>query len=432
MKLLLIGPSRYKDDGAILRRKWIPFPRLNLLHLAALTPKGIQVDVIDELVEEIDFGAECDLVAITTFTSQAPRAYDIADRFRGMGKKVIMGGIHVSSIPEEAKRHTDSIVLGEADYLWRGIIEDFRNNALKPLYQSTQFHDLRRLPTPRYDLVKKRYYLASTMPVQASRGCPHNCDFCTVTRFFGGSYRFRPVDDVVRDIKATGSRRIFFVDDNIIANREYAKELFTRLIPLKIRWSGQSTINLGNFPDLCKLAAESGCFFLCIGVESINQASLNHVGKKHNKVQEYYRLLRAMRENGLSVQLSMIVGFDGDDENIFDETIKFVSDIKPFLTSINVPIPYPGTRLTNRLEVENRILHRDWSKYRVGKVVFSPRLLSKEQLETQALSAYKRLYTFKSIIVRSLSQPRRNIIRSFVTNLIGRKFVYKGEWLNAG
>ena len=158
-----------------------------------------------------------------------------------------MGGIHVSSVPEEAKEYADSLILGEAEYTWKEMIDDFKNNRLKETYISNKFHDLKNLPTPRYDLVKKDKYMAAAMPVQSSRGCPHNCAFCTVTKFFGGSYRLRPIDDVIRDVKATGSKTVFFVDDNIMANREYARELFTRLIPLKIRWYSQCTINLG--PD---------------------------------------------------------------------------------------------------------------------------------------------------------------------------------------
>ncbi len=432
MKLLIIGPSRYNDDGSILKRNKVPFPRLNLIFLASLAPKNVDVTTVDEIVEPLDIEADCDLVAITILTSQAVRAYDIADAFRKRGKKVVMGGIHVSALPEEAKQHADSIVIGEADYLWETIINDFKDNDLKPIYKCEKLHDLKGLPIPRYDLVKKGGYMTSTLPVWASRGCPHNCDFCTVTKFFGNTYRFRPVDDVVRDIKASGSKRFFFIDDNIIANRKYSEELFTKLIPLKIRWNGQSTINIGKFPELCSLASRSGCFFLCIGIESINQESLKTVSKGQNNVSDYYKYLKTIKDNGLSVQLSMIVGFDKDDETIFDNTLKFVSDIKPHLVSLNVPIPYPGTTFTKNLENAGRILHKDWSQYRVGKVVFKPKLLSRDELETKAASTFKKLYSLNSIISRSLAQPKGHFAPSIATNYVARKFVLKNEWLNAG
>lgn len=427
MKLLLIGPSVNYDDGYVFEKQRVLFPRLNMLHLAGLTPKDVEIEIVEELVENLDFETECNLVGITAFTCQAPRAYEIADEFRKRGKTVIMGGIHVSALPSEALKHVDSIIVGEADYLWANVIDDFKNNKLKSIYKCSQLHDLKNLPIPRYDLVKKTNYIMPFMPVQASRGCPHNCDFCTVTRFFGGSYRLRPINEVIRDVKASGSKRILFVDDNIVANRKYARELFTRLIPLKIRWVSQSTINIGRFPDLCRLATKSGCFGLFIGVDSVNQASLDIVGKKQNKVSEYYRLLKSARKNGLSTMLSIIVGLDGDNKGIFDDTIKFVSNIKPFMPIIGVPIPYPGTGMANKLEAENRLLHKNWSKYRGVNVVFSPKLLDRRQLEIETLSTYKKLYTFKFIVKRSLNQPLRNIPSSFFSNFVIRKIVYEIE-----
>ena len=259
MKLLLIGPSRYDAKGEVLKYKKILFPRLGLLQLAGLTPKDVEVKIIEEFVEDVDFDADYDLIGISAFTSQASRAYKIADEFKKRGKSVIIGGIHASSLPDEAEQYVDSVVIGEAENLWEQVVEDFRAGNLQPRYQSTQHHDLKNLPVPRYDLVNRSKYFVSTMPVQATRGCPFNCDFCSVTRFFGGTYRVRPVDDVIRDIKASGTKRLFFVDDNVISNKEYAKELFTKLIPLNIEWVSQCVIDLGRHTELCRLAAASGC-----------------------------------------------------------------------------------------------------------------------------------------------------------------------------
>ncbi len=432
MKLLLVGPSRYDDEGKVLKKKKSLIPRLGLLHLAGLTPEDVDVSIIDEIVDDIDFSGNYDIVGITAFTSQVERAYTIADEFRQRGKAVIMGGIHISSLPDEAQAHADSVIIGEADYIWEQIIADFKSGELKPRYKCEKFHDLKGLPVPRYDLVDKKKYLASTMPVQASRGCPHNCDFCTVTKFFGGSYRLRPVDEVIRDIKATGSKRIFFIDDNIIANRAYSRELFEKLIPLNLVWMGQCTINLGLFPDLCALMAKSGCFWLCIGVESVNQRSLNSVDKNHNKVSEYHKLLKTIRASGLTFILSMIVGFDEDDETIFGDTVSFVNEVKPIVASMNVPIPYPGTKLTARLESEGRILHKNWSKYRSKNVVFKPKLLGAEQLEEMAIAAHKEVYSFKSILLRGFAQPVKLIFRALIVNFVARLNAAKGENWNSG
>ena len=432
MKLLLIGPSRYKSDGTIVKRKRAFVCRLNLIYLAALTPDGFEIEVLDEFVEDVDFDVDCDIVGITAFTNQAPRAYTIATEFRKRGKTVVLGGIHVSSMPEEAKKYADTLVLGEAEYTWAEMIDDFKNNRLKKSYKSDKFHDLKGLPVPRYDLIKRDKYMAAAMPVQSSRGCPYNCDFCTVTRFFGGSYRFRPVDDVVRDIKATGSKTILFTDDNILANRGYAKELFTKLIPLKIRWYSMCTINLGRFPDLCRLAAESGCVMLCIGIESLSPASLESVNKSQNNVQQYYDLLGVIRKNGVSVQLTMILGLDGDDKSSFDRTLKFISDIKPYRAVLYTPMPFPGTKFTKTLEAEGRILTRDWSKYHEGSVVFQPKLMEKEELERGIYETVKNVNSLALIFSRSIAQPRRNIVRTFLGNMMGRSCIEVREYSNSG
>ncbi len=431
MKLLLIGPSRYTDDNAILKLEKLQFPRLNMLLLAALTPKGVDIKIVEEIVEEINFDEACDLVAITAFTSQAPRAYTIADEFRKRGKTVIMGGLHASVMQEEALTHADCIVEGEADYLWEQIVNDFIDGNLKQKYKSEKLHDLKGLPVPRYDLINRKKYRRAVV-VQASRGCPHNCDFCSVTKFFGGSYRTRPVDEVIRDVKAAGVRRFFFADDNIIANRAYSTELFKKLIPLNIRWTGQSTINLGHFPELCRTMADSGCQHLCIGIESVNQASLESVGKSHNKVSDYHKLIRTMRDNGLSVHFSMIVGLDGDDKSIFPDTLKFISQLKPLRAVLHVPTPYPGTKLTQQLEEEGRLLNKDWSKYRDGSVVFQPKNFSKEELENLTRATTREIYSLKSMVVRCLAQPKLNLAYSFVLNYLDRQAAVRGVPLNGG
>ena len=431
MKLLLIGPSRYNNDNTVFKLKKLQFPRLNMLHLAALTPKDVEIKIVEEIVEDIDFDENCDLVGITAFTSQAPRAYTIADEFRKRGKTVVMGGIHVSSLPDEGLAHADCVVIGEADYLWEQVVNDFKNTSLKTTYKSEKLHDLKGFPVPRYDLINRKKYRRAVV-VQASRGCPHDCDFCSVTKFFGGSYRARPVDEVIRDVKASGVKRIFFADDNIIANRKYAAELFKKLTPLNIRWGGQATITLGHFPDLCKQMSDSGCQHLCVGIESINQASLDTVGKSHNKVSDYYRLIRTMVKNGLSLHFSMIVGLDGDDEAIFPDTLKFVSELKPLRAMLHVPTPYPGTKLAQRLESENRLFHKDWSKYRDGSVVFQPKNFSKERLEELTLSAFKEIYSLKSVLVRCMFQPKLNILYSLALNFLDRKDAVRGMPLNGG
>lgn len=307
-------------------------PSLALPVVAALTPTDVDVEIEDEYLMDIDFENKADLVGITSMTTQAERAYQIADEFRRRGKPVVMGGIHVSALPEEAAQHCDSVVVGEAELLWERVITDFRKGGLQRVYRTDQRHNLRGLPVPRIDLLPLHRYSIPVIPVQTSRGCPHRCDFCIVTEFFGGTYRFRPVDEVVREIeiqkalfKEKRKKIIFFADDNIAANRVHAKELFKALIPLKIPWGCQCTLNITDDPQLLDLAAESGCIHMFIGIETINAASLKSVNKSFNRVEKYEKALETLRQRGIHVEASMIVGFDEDREDIFDTMLAFLT-----------------------------------------------------------------------------------------------------------
>ncbi|MCJ7492633.1 MAG: cobalamin-dependent protein [Deltaproteobacteria bacterium] len=244
MKLLLIQPSQIIDGEKVCKTKRLMFPRLSLPYLASLTPPEIQVEIIDEYFEEIPFDDPADLIGISFMTPQAPRAYQIGDEFKKRGRKVVMGGIHASALPEEAMQYADAVVVGEAEGIWSRVLEDFKNGRMNGIYRSPQFPELTGLPIPRYDLLKKeRYRLFNiNFPIQAGRGCPFKCEFCSVTRFYGGKYRFRPVGEVVREIQQTRFKKIFFVDDNIISNRGYACELFQALIPWKLRRAGKLSL----------------------------------------------------------------------------------------------------------------------------------------------------------------------------------------------
>jgi radical SAM superfamily enzyme YgiQ (UPF0313 family) len=425
MRLLLIQPSRIEENGVILKWKRPFHPNLTISYLAALTPDGIDVDVVDERVEEISFNGDYDLIGITALTSQAPRAYQIADMFRNRGKRVVMGGIHASVVPDEAMEHCDAVVSGEAENVWADVLEDFKAGNPKKFYRSEKFHDLKKLPKPRFDLLNRKDFSSIFMPIQASRGCPHNCDFCSVTKFFGKSYRFRPVEDVVREVKASGAKRFTLVDDNITANRRYSKELFNALKPLKIRWIGQSTINLGRDPELCKLAAESGCYFMGIGIESVDQDNLNDMDKPWNRVGEFPKLLDTIRKNRIGLVLNMIVGLDHDDERVFEKTVKFLMKSHTFHVILNTPIPYPGTKFALRLEREGRLLHKDWSQYTQGNIVFSPKLMSPECVKAGYWNILDRFFSYPSVTKRAFYQSWKNLYYFFRQNIEFRMSVKK-------
>ena len=310
-----------------------------------------------------------------------------------------MGGIHASELPEEASRHADAVVIGEAENVWAPLIEDFRANRLKPIYQAAELSDLRNLPIPRRDLLKQGMTF-SPYSIQTTRGCPFGCHFCSVTKFFGGTFRYRPVEDIVREIESSDKKTWIFVDDNIVGNPAYAARLFRALIPLKIRWGGQSVLHAAKNKELLELAAKSGCLGLFIGFESLNELSLQSVNKAVNKVKDYEECARKFHDHGILVFASFMFGFDHDDKSVFEKTVDFLIKNKFVAASLPILVPYPGTKLYQKFEEEGRILTRDWSKYDYGHVVFKPRLMEPEELAEGARWAAAEFYSRSSVISR--------------------------------
>jgi len=408
VKLELIAPKE-SEGGRKLA------PKLGLLTIAGLTPSDIEVSLTDENVEEIDFNKEVDLVGITAMTSTAVRAYEIADTFRSKGKCVVLGGFHPSSMPEEAAQHVDSVVIGEAEGIWMQLLSDYKSGKLKKFYQRTEWANLENLPIPRRDLIKAKSCLLS-YTVQTSRGCPFGCNFCSVSLFFGNTYRFRPIADVVNEVKSLKSKYLFFVDDNIVGNRRRAKELFKALIPYKKKWISQATATFAKDEELLKLAAQAGCTAMFIGYESLSPASLKEAGKSFNIVKHYKEGINRMHDYGILVHGAFIFGFDHDDASIFERTVEFVNDVKIDSASFAPLTPYPGTRIYEKLLQENRIITRDWSKYG-GGVVFRPKLMSPDTLFEGIKWTWKMCYSYKSILSRLKVDPTRHWLLRLLLNL---------------
>lgn len=415
LKILFIQPSQLKDDGSIWKSKMPWLPRLALPQLAAITPAEIHTTIIDEYIEDINFDIDVDLVAISATTVQAPRAYQIADEFRKRGKKTVIGGIHASLLPDEAQNHVDSILIGEAEGIWGSVLNDLRNESLKSRYQNSSKIDIVNIPSPRLDKLVLDKYKVIFKPVQTTRGCPHNCGYCSVTQFFGKSYRHRSIDDIVREIKYLDSEDIFFVDDNIAANPERAKALFKAITPLKISWISQCCMSIAYNDELLELAKESGCCNLMLGLESLSAQSLKSVNKSINKVEDYYYAIDKLHKYGITVMGLMVFGFDHDDENIFERTAKFMEDAKVDFPCYWILTPYPGTPLYKQMETENRIIERDWSKYDCSHVVFKPKLMSPETLEQGYNYAFKRAYSMSNII-KKIIPPNFNLFKRFYLN----------------
>ncbi|MCX5919140.1 MAG: radical SAM protein, partial [Deltaproteobacteria bacterium] len=306
--------------------KKIMFPRLSLPVVASLTPPDFTVKILDEYFDSIDYDQHVDLIGITAMTTQAPRAYQISDEFRKRGKKVIMGGSHATALPEEALNHVDSVVIGEAEGIWNEVLQEFTNHRLRKIYRSSEFPSLKGLPIPRYDLLKQDRYrlLKINFPVQIGRGCPNRCEFCSVNQFFGHRYRHRPIEEIVEEIKRIDRKGIVFVDDNLMGDPEFAKSLFEHLIPLKIRWVGQVSLNVAKDEELLDLAVRSGGALMFIGLETLSPKTIQDMHKTFFHPGEMAELLRKIRSRGIHIRASVIFGFDGDDKEDLEAMVQFL------------------------------------------------------------------------------------------------------------
>lgn len=398
MKLLLIAPA-WADPLWKKEKTKAIFPPLNLAIVAALTPEDWEIRIVDENLEDVDTSLDVDLVGITAMTALAPRAYQIADAFRARGVKVVLGGIHPTAVPEEAAQHADAVVIGEAEATWPQLIKDFQAGRLQPFYRPARYPSLEGLSPARRQLLNtSRYLLPST--VYTTRGCPFACSFCSVTTFFGHTYRFRPVEEVVREISTLSSKLVAFVDDNIIGNLRYARQLFKALIPHKITWFSQGSLNIAKHPDLLDLARESGCIGLFIGFESLSPATLKEVHKRQNQVEEYEQAIATIHRHGLSIEGAFVFGFDQDDESVFERTVNFARRNKLEAAQFAILTPYPGTPLYAEMEKQGRIFDRNWAHYDVSHVVFEPRGMSAKTLQEGRNWAWKEFYSLRSIAGR--------------------------------
>jgi radical SAM superfamily enzyme YgiQ (UPF0313 family) len=410
-RILLIAPTALDLNGHPIVERRLHLPALTLPLLAALAPTQVDVKLIYETVEPIPFREHWDLVALTGMGSGLVRAWEIADRFREAGTKVVIGGIAATNgKPEDTLEHADMLVIGEAETAWPRLIEDFMNNSMKSVYRGERSPSLNHLPVPRYDLMNPRK-IGLWRPVQATRGCPHQCSFCSVTAFFEGTFRTRPVNQVIRDVRAAkknGSRHIAFVDDNISANLDYFAELLEALIPEKIIWMSQCTLLLANEPELLQLARESGCRLVSVGIESTNIANLSRIKKEFNDPEFYTQAITAFRQHGIDVSTEMIVGFDDDDASVFEKTRRFIMDNRISVPRVHILTPVPGTRLFNELEQAGRILNYDFSQYTGSKVNFQPVNIGSETLRKEYWRLYEQLFEWRTIARRLLPAHTRS------------------------
>ncbi|MFZ5641069.1 MAG: B12-binding domain-containing radical SAM protein [Bacillota bacterium] len=438
MKIILIMPAvgRKEKDAYIKTWQMEPFA---LAVLAGLTPPDIETAFYDDRLEDINYDEQADLVALNVETYTARRAYQIAARFRERGIPVIMGGYHPTLVPDEACLYSDAILVGEAEGVWQDVLADLKRGKLKKIYRSKQRPSLAGIKPDR-KIYRGRKYMPLAL-VEWGRGCKFSCDFCSITSFYGGTHYYRPVKEVVTEIESLDNKIIFLIDDNIGANPEAAKQLFRELIPLKIRWVSQISINLAEDREMLELMAKSGCQGVLIGFESLNENNLNQMNKAwNNKIRNYDTALARFREYGFVIYGTFVFGYDYDNRESFEITLDFALRNKFFFTAFNHLVPFPGTPLFHSLAEQGRLLDEKWwlnPDYRFGDVVFLPRQMSALELADTCLEYRRKFYNFRSILKRGLDL-RTNMKNPYVAatffaqNLLARQEVNRRQGLPLG
>lgn len=401
LKIALLAPAgaMHRYSGSFGRS--LHYAPLTLTTLAALVPDDVEAEVAiyDETADNIPLDIDADLIGITCITGTAPRCYAYADYFRKKGKTVFMGGVHPSLMTEEASAHADVIFTGFSEQTFPQFIHDFLNGCHKKLYRQNEDFTIEGRPTPRRELLNSKRYI-TTKTVEAIRGCCHTCTFCAYPAAFGRTVYKRPVKEVVAEIEALHTKHVTFPDVNLITDREYAIELFTALIPLKIIWLGLVTSSIGIDDELMALFRRSGCKGLLIGFESITQESQEYIHKGVNKVDSYVELMKKLHDNGILVQGCFAFGGDEEDESVFDRTVEMIVKAKIDLPRYSILTPFPGTAYYADLERQGRIFERNWAMYDVEHCVFTPKKMTPEQLLEGTDRAWRTTYSTGNILKR--------------------------------
>ncbi|TAN39364.1 MAG: B12-binding domain-containing radical SAM protein [Nitrospirae bacterium] len=403
MRILLINPKRVGRGQASVR--YMNATPLALPILKALTPGDIEVRIVDENHSPIPYDEQWDLVGITVMMHVSPSAILIAKMFRSRGIKVAFGGFYPTLNYADVREHVDSVIAGEAEHVWPEVLSDLRLHQLKPYYKAEQLIDLKDIPFIKKEIFseKDEFY-----HIETTRGCPYNCDFCAVTNFYGAKFRHRPIDHVVRQIRELKGKAFFFVDDNIMGEPAYARELFRAMIPLKIKWSGQFSLNHAANHEVMSLAAESGCQFLFTGIESLSQDNLQAVDKKWAKSEKFADWIRMTHDVGIGVYGSFMFGFEGDDKDVFQRTLDFCEDNEIELALFSALFPMWGSKLYQQLQAEGRIFETDVTRFNGQYSTFHPKNMTSEELDTGLRWLWNTFYSKPSIKKRlsSLMQNR--------------------------
>ncbi len=430
MKIVFIRPNMINE------RQSDALEPLAFSVLAGLTPPDVEMVLFDDRVEEIDYHVDADLIAISVETFTAKRAYHIAGRFREQGIPVVMGGFHPTFLPDEALDFADTVVIGDAEPVWHQVLEDFKAKSLKKKYQG-QLPHLNGTSFPRQIFNGKNYNKLT--PVQYSRGCKFDCDFCSISSFYGKTLITRSIDSVVTEIGTTGAKNIFITDDNIFSTKTKAIELFKALLPLNINWVCQVSIDIANDEKLLQLMKKSGCVAVLIGFESLETNNLIQMGKRVNMKSDYGTVIKKIRDNGIMIFGTFVLGYDFDTKDSFQKTLDLALESKFLIAQFNPLMPMPGTRLYSRLKKENRLIYDKWwldPRFKWGDAMFVPKLMTSDELTQGCDTMRKQFYRYGSIFKRALdlkanSAGFRNLMLYTFMNLVSKKEVArkKGRYL---
>ena len=405
MRLTLIHPCIGRRTGEKYIRTWQMEPLAPAV-LAGLTPKDVDVRFYDDRMEVIPYDEPADLVAISVETYTARRAYEIATEYRRRGVPVVMGGFHATLVPDEVAQYAESVVIGEAEGLWPQVIDDFRSGRLQPVYRAGQRPSLAGPRADRSIFAGKRYLPLGL--VEAGRGCHFKCEFCAIQSYFSSTQTRRPPEEVCEEVQRMKKPLYFFVDDNITSNLDQAKELYRRLIPLKIRWVSQASINVAHDDEFLRLIKASGCQGLLIGFETLNPENLRRMQKSFNTMKGGYEVaLENLRRHGIRLYVTFIVGYDHDSLRALDEVIAFAERHRFYIVAFNHLTPFPGTPLYDRLQSDGRLLFDRWwldPAYRYGMVPYTPLGMSADEVKEGCIRARKEFYSFRSIARRSVDR----------------------------
>lgn len=431
-KILFIQPTQYGADNKLCKQKKIHLPGLVFPLLAAMTPKNWDVEVNIEVVDDINFNSDADIIGIGTMGYAIYRGIEIATEFRKRGKLVVMGGYMASMVVNKVKEYVDSVVVGDAEKSYPQLLKDFETNGKIQKIYDLSVDNLNGLPIPRYELLMEKP-IGSMLPVQAGRGCNQTCSFCSISSLYNGRYLTRPVDEVIRDIqvvKNLGFNRFYLLDDNIVSNPKYLKTLCQEIEPLNMKWASQCTLHLAKNPKLIESVRRAGGNMMSFGIESITQEGLDKLGKSWLKVSEHKKLIETLTKSGILVSSEMMLGTDSDTEESIRATYDFIQQNKIPIPRFYILTPTPGSALYNQYKSEGRLLTENLQKYDGSQCVHKPAKISPEKLTEMFWWLYRKVFSWRSILRRTILNQaflRSPLLHLFAlgVNLHYRKYVRK-------